>query len=364
MKYIDSFRDPKLIKGLLEAIQKSNDPSTTFKFMEVCGTHTMSIARYGINSILPENIQLVSGPGCPVCVTPVKYVEEALALARMEDVIITSFGDMLKVPGAEDSLYILRSQGHGIRIVYSPADSIKIAEENPDKKIVFLAVGFETTTPTIAGTLAIAEKKEIENFFILAGNKVMPPAMSALAASGDLKLDGFICPPHVSAITGTGIYEFLAEDYSKACVVAGFEPTDILQSVLMLIEQVKNSEAKVENQYSRVVTREGNLKAQSTINEFFTPVDSAWRGIGVIPQSGLTLKKEYAHRDAQIEFGLDVGEVPENPNCICGDVLTGRKIPTDCKLFARACTPAKPQGACMVSSEGSCAAFYKYRIND
>jgi hydrogenase expression/formation protein HypD len=361
MNLLDPFRDPDLINGLRNEISRVNDESRTYTFMEVCGTHTMAIARYGIHSIIPENIRLVSGPGCPVCVTPVEFVDTAIELAKQKDVIITTFGDMLRVPGSETTLYYMRAEGMDIRIVYSPTDAVGLARENGSKTVVFLAVGFETTTPTIAGAIKIAERENISNFAILNGNKIMPPAMTGLAASGDLKLDGFICPPHVSAITGTKIYDFLAEDYSKGCVVAGFEPTDLLQAILMLIRQINEDKIRVENQYSRVVTVDGNQKARDLVDFYFTPVDSRWRGLGIIPLSGLTLKDEYIEFNALTRFEVDVADAEEDPYCICGDVLTGRKLPTECRLFGKGCTPDSPKGACMVSAEGSCAAYYKYR---
>ncbi|MBN2135004.1 MAG: hydrogenase formation protein HypD [Acidobacteria bacterium] len=362
MSYLKQFRDPAAISALLAEIGKVNDPTREYSFMEVCGTHTMSIFRYGIRSVLPKNIRLLSGPGCPVCVTDIGYVDAAIDLAGREDVIITTFGDMLRVPGSGTSLYHMRAEGSDIRIVYSPADAVGIAKKETAKKVIFLAVGFETTTPTIAGSIKIAADGDVGNYFILPGNKTMPNAMSALAGSGELKLDGFICPPHVSAITGTKLYDFLAADYGKSCVVGGFEPTDILQTVLMLMKQVNEGRAEVENQYSRVVTREGNIKATELVDSIFEPADAVWRGLGVIPGSGLTSNAEYSRFDALKEFDITMDTGKDNPGCICGDVLTGRKTPKDCKLFGKACLPENPQGACMVSSEGTCAAYYKYNI--
>jgi len=318
----------------------------------------------GIRSLLPENIKLLSGPGCPVCVTSTEYLDKALEMAKRPDTVITTFGDMMKVPGSKTSLYNIRAGGGDIRIVYSPSDAVKIADENIDKKIVFLGVGFETTAPTSAAAIKIAANKGLRNFYVFSGHKIMPPAMRALVSSGEVKIDGFICPPHVSAITGTDMYNFLATDYKKPCVVAGFEPTDILQGVLMLMNQVNQGDSKVENQYSRVVPREGNLKAKALMNEIYEPADTVWRGLGTIPKSGLKLRDKFNAYDAGSEFKIEIEKPKDNPACICGDVLAGRKEPTDCTLFGKACTPSNPQGACMVSAEGTCAAYFRYRLSE
>lgn len=360
MNLLDDFRDPTLLEGLKVKINRETDPGREYRFMEVCGTHTMSIFKYGIRSILPANIKLLSGPGCPVCVTPTDYIDTAIEIVKTKDAILTTFGDMLKVPGTAGNLYSFRADGYDIRFVYSPAEAVRIAEENPDKQVVFAAVGFETTSPTTAASILLAAKKNIGNFFVLCGHKTMPGAMSALASSGDLKLDGFICPPHVSAITGTKIYNFLAEKYGKACVVGGFEPADLLQTILMLVKQINDSKAYVENQYSRVVTSDGNKKAQEITYEVYEACDSTWRGIGSIPQSGLKIRKEYAKSDALSKFKVEIPVSYDNPACLCGEVLTGRKTPIDCPLYAKICNPENPKGACMVSSEGTCAAYYKY----
>ena len=358
---MEQFRDPVLIEGLIAEIRRETDPKRTYKFMEVCGTHTMSIFRYGIRSVIPENIVLLSGPGCPVCVTPVDFIDTALEMAKIKDVITTTFSDMLRVPGTKDNLYNLRSLGCDIRAVYSPSDAVRIAGENLSRNVIFIAVGFETTAPTTAASILLAHKSGINNFFILCGHKTMPNAMTALAQSGELKLDGFICPPHVSAITGTKIYDFLPEKYGKACVVGGFEPVDLLQTILMLIRQINERNASVQNQYSRVVTRDGNLKARQIIDSVYETSDSDWRGLGVISASGLKINKNYQVYDAAEKYPINIEKCPDNPACLCGDVLTGRKIPTDCPLFRKSCTPQDPKGACMVSSEGTCAAYYKYK---
>lgn len=360
MSLLEQFRDPKLIEGLIAEIGKETDPERTYRFMEVCGTHTMSIFRFGIRSVIPDNIKLLSGPGCPVCVTPVNFIDTALEMAKQNGVIMTTFGDMLRVPGTKESMYYLRSLGNDIRAVYSPSDAVKIAAENPQKQVIFAAVGFETTTPTTAASILLAEKKHLTNFFILCGHKTMPNAMVSLARSGELKLDGFICPPHVSAVTGTKIYDFLAEEYGKACVVGGFEPVDLLQTILMLLRQINSGRHEVQNQYARVVTREGNIKARMICDTVYEACDSEWRGLGSIPSSGLQIKNEYKIYNAAEKFPVKVEESEDNPACLCGDVLTGRKIPTDCPLFRNICNPQNPKGACMVSSEGTCAAYYKY----
>jgi hydrogenase expression/formation protein HypD len=360
MSFLDQFRDPSLMLALKSEIEREVNANRIYKFMEVCGTHTMSIFKYGIRSILPKNIHLLSGPGCPVCVTPVEFIDTAIEISKNDDTILTTFGDMLKVPGTKENLYKLRTEGYDIRYVYSPIDAIKIAQENSFKLVVFIAVGFETTSPTTASSILLAEKMNIDNFFVLCGHKTMPNAMSAMASSGDLMLDGFICPPHVSAITGTKIYDFLATEHSKACVVGGFEPTDLLQTILMLIKQVNMGKAFVENQYSRVVNVNGNEKAQTISASVFESCDSIWRGIGNIPQSGLKILKKFSRFNALNKFTVTISKSEDNPACLCGEVLAGRKIPTECSLFANVCNPENPKGACMVSSEGTCAAYYKY----
>jgi hydrogenase expression/formation protein HypD len=361
MNLMEQFRDPVLIEGLIDEIKREADPNRTYKFMEVCGTHTMSIFRYGIRYVIPENIVLLSGPGCPVCVTPVEFLDTALEIAKTKNVITTTFGDMLRVPGTNDNLYNLRSLGCDIRPVYSPSDTVRIAGENSSRNVIFIAVGFETTAPTTAASILLAHKNDIKNFFILCGHKTMPNAMTALAQSGELKLDGFICPPHVSAITGTKIYDFLAEKYGKACVVGGFEPVDLLQTILMLVKQINEEKFSVQNQYSRVVTRNGNQKAKQIIDSVYEACDSEWRGLGVISMSGLKINKNYHEYDAVEKYPIKIERFADNPACLCGDVLTGRKIPIDCPLFRILCTPQDPKGACMVSSEGTCAAYFKYK---
>jgi len=331
------------------------------KFMEVCGTHTVAIFRHGIRDVIPKDISLLSGPGCPVCVTPIRDVDAAIAISKRGDSILSTFGDMMRVPGSNrQSLYHAQAEGANIRIVYSPMDALKLALENKDKNVVFFATGFETTSPSIAGTLSEAERVGAENFFIYSAHKIVPPALKALLDSPDLKIDGFILPGHVTTIIGTKPYEFIATDYKIPSVVTGFEAEDILQSIMMLLDQTASGRAEVEIQYTRVVKPEGNQKAMSLINTYFEPCDANWRGIGVIPGSGLKLRDVVKRFDVSRVFDLQIPEGQEPKGCQCGLVLRGIKIPTDCHLFGKACTPEHPVGACMVSTEGSCAAYYKY----
>lgn len=349
------------MKKIAAAIKKLTERiGRPVKFMEVCGTHTVAIFRHGIRGVIPKEISLLSGPGCPVCVTPIKDVDAAIAIANLDGTILTTFGDMMRVPGSKKSLFHAQAEGARISIVYSPMDALKMAAENKDKNIVFFATGFETTSPSIAGTLFEASRSGIDNFYIYSAHKVVPPALKALLDSPDLKIDGFILPGHVSTIIGTEPYEFIAADYSISSVVTGFDAEDILTAILMLLDQIALGRAAVEIQYTKVVRKEGNPKAMSLINEFFEPCDANWRGIGVIPGSGLKLRKQASRFDVSNVFNLDIPDAPEPKGCQCGQVLTGVKIPTDCRLFGKACTPEHPVGACMVSTEGSCAAYYKY----
>lgn len=360
MKYLAEFHDPQLVGGLLAAIRQSVAKfSGSMTFMEVCGTHTMAICQHGIRALLPASIQLISGPGCPVCVTPVSYIDHAVALARRPETIITTFGDMVRVPGSSSSLMREQAAGADIRIVYSPLDAVSLAEQTPESTIVFLGVGFETTAPAIAGALLTAEKKQLSNFFVLCSHKTMPVSMAALLKDPDLQIDGYICPAHVSAIIGAKAYEPLAAEFRVPCVVTGFEPLDVLQGILMLSRQVIAGEARVETQYSRVVKPEGNLRAQEILNQVFEPCDARWRGIGDIPGSGLKLRPEFAGYDAA-SLQVEIEPPFEHQGCICGEILKGKARPTDCPLFRSTCTPEDPVGACMVSSEGTCAAEYKY----
>lgn len=335
---------------------KSFQFDRTVKMMEVCGTHTVSIHRAGVHRLLPENVKLVSGPGCPVCVTPDSYIDEAVFLAR-QGFIITTFGDMVKVPGTESSLEKERARGQQIKMVYSPLDALRMAE-GTDKQVVFLSVGFETTTPGIAYTVKIAAEKGIENFSVLVANRLVPPALTVLVQSGAV-IDGFLLPGHVSTMLGTVGYAFL-EPLKVPGVIAGFEPVDMVASIIMLLELIKKNDVKVVNNYKRVVKDEGNPKSNALVDEVFETVDAEWRGIGVMPGSGLKLREKYSHLDVRNRIEISTPHVKRHTGCKCGDVLKGLIDPPDCPLFGTVCQPESPVGPCMVSSEGSCAAWYKY----
>jgi hydrogenase expression/formation protein HypD len=347
-----------MIEAIRDLFSRIGRPAS---LMEVCGTHTVSIFRHGIRSVLPEGLKLLSGPGCPVCVTSIRDIDTAIAIAKKDNVILATFGDMLRVPGGNNSLMDARAEGADIRIVYSPLDSLKIASDNRNKKVVFFAAGFETTSPLTAATVSEAARLGIENFYLFSSHKVVPPAIHALLASGEVRIDGFILPGHVSAIIGTEPYRFITDKYSIPCVVTGFEANDILGGIALLLRQILAGKAAVEVEYKSVVKEEGNPKALQFIHEIFEPSDSYWRGIGVIPDSGLRLRDRWKHRDAERVFELQVPDIAEPEGCMCGLVLRGMKTPDECPLFAECCTPDNPVGACMVSSEGSCAAFYRYR---
>jgi hydrogenase expression/formation protein HypD len=359
MKYIDEYRNSDLVRSLSAKIKRIS--SKNIRLMEVCGGHTMSIQKFGILTFLPENIQLISGPGCPVCVSDLRFIDKATAYARMKDVIIASFGDLIRVPGSQSTLDEEKANGADIRIIYSPVDAIHLALENKNKKVVFLGIGFETTAPGTAAAIVRAHKLKLNNFFVLSTHKLMPPAMKALIDE-DVALDGYIAPGHVSTITGSHIYDFIAEDLKIPVVVSGFEPTDVLQSILMLVQQIEQKEPKVEIQYKRVVTENGNVKAQQILNDVFIPADEWWRGLGVLPNSGLQIADKYKAFDVNVGIPITVPEPKEPKGCICGEILKGIKMPKECKLFGKVCTPENPVGACMVSTEGSCQAYYKYNI--
>jgi len=359
MRHIDEYRDPEQVRKLVAAIREADPPPMTI--MEVCGTHTMAVGRYGIRQLLPPEVRLISGPGCPVCVTPQADIDALLGLAARPGVTVTTFGDMLRVPGSKSSLEAERARGADVRIVYSPTDALETARRNLDKETVFFGVGFETTAPGVALTLAAAARENVPNFSVYSVHKLIPPALSALLSGEAPAVDGFLLPGHVSTIIGTKAYEPIARDFHVPCVVSGFEPVDILQSVLMLARQVKEGRAEVENQYRRAVTPNGNFAAQQAVEAVFEPCDSSWRGIGVIPASGLKVRQEYEVYDALRRFGIpEMAESPEPAGCLCGEVLKGRARPADCPLFGSSCTPAEPVGPCMVSSEGTCAAWYHY----
>jgi hydrogenase expression/formation protein HypD len=361
MKFQDEFRDRALVKNMADNIHRmaARLPQPV-NFMEVCGTHTMSIYQYGIRTLLPDNVRLVSGPGCPVCVTPIEYVDKALACAADPHNIVATFGDMLRVPGSRSSLMEQRACGADIRIVYSPLDAVTLAKNNPERQVVFLGIGFETTAPTIAASILEAERLGLTNYCVLASHKTMPVPMDILSADPDLALNGYLCPAHVSTVIGGNAYKGLAEKYHIPCVVTGFEPADVMQGIEMLLAQQLRGESSVEIQYRRAVSWEGNAKALAILDQLFVPCDAAWRGLGILPGSGLTFRPAYARFDAEQVLTLDIPEAHENPACRCGEVLKGKQTPFQCPLFGTVCTPEEPVGACMVSSEGTCAAAYKY----
>jgi len=356
MKYIDEFRDRKLIGKVASEI-RSSCAGRSYKFMEVCGTHTMNIFRFGLRDLLPPNINLISGPGCPVCVTPDNYIDKAISLSRVKGVMITTFGDMFRVPGSRSSLEKERGAGAAIKMVYSTDDALAIAKRRPDKQVIFLGVGFETTAPTIAQSILTAKSQKINNYSVLCGHKTMPEALKALVTDKALDIDGFLLPGHVSAIIGTRPYEFIAAIYKKRCAVAGFEPLDIMQAILMLVRQEK---PKVDVQYTRIIEKGGNPIAMRTMKKVFRKTTSEWRGIGNIRNSGLKIRDEFSDFDAEKKVKVEVKKSRENRGCICGEVLKGIKTPLNCKLFGKICKPENPVGACMVSSEGTCAAYYRY----
>jgi hydrogenase expression/formation protein HypD len=339
----------------------SKEIGRPLKLMEVCGTHTVAIFRHGVRSLLPEGIRLLSGPGCPVCVTSIRDVDTAVALAKKPGVVLATFGDMMRVPGGEASLNDARADGADVRVVYSPLDALKLAADNPEKQVVFFATGFETTSPLVAGTLMEADSRGVKNFSIYPAHKLVPLALRALLAAGEVEIDGFILPGHVCTISGREPYDFVASEFGTPAVITGFDAPDILEGILMLMSRVRAGEAAVEIQYRKVVREEGNPRAREVTRRCLRPADAYWRGIGTIPESGLNLTEEYAHRDARAVVGVrDVAEHPEPRGCSCGEVLRGLKIPTECPLFGKGCTPERPVGACMVSTEGSCAAYYRY----
>lgn len=333
------------------------------RLMEVCGTHTVAIFRHGIRALLPGSIQLLSGPGCPVCVTAAADVEAAILLAKNGAATLTTFGDMMRVPGRSESLAEARAAGADVRIVYSPLDALALAAKNPSREVVFFATGFETTSPLVAGTIKEAERRGVANFSIFSVHKTVPPALAALLGSGEVLVDGFILPGHVCTVTGTAPFDFLPARFGKAAVVTGFAAGDILSGIAMLLAQLAAGRPRVEIQYTSVVRPEGNPRAREILGQFFEPAAAHWRGIGTIPGSGLELRPDFAHRDAARKFNLERPEVPDPAACQCGAVLKGIKSPPECKLFGNACTPDRPIGACMVSGEGSCAAYYKYHAH-
>lgn len=361
MKYIDEFRDARTIRALADEIAKIADPQRTYRIMEICGGHTHTIFRFGLTQLLPENIELVHGPGCPVCVLPMGRMDVGLAMAEREDLIFTAFGDMMRVPGSKGSPLESKARGADVRMVYSPLDALKIALKHPDRPVMFFAIGFETTAPSTAVTLLRARDAGVNNFFVYCNHVLVNPAIRALLEMDDMRLDAFIGPGHVSTVIGCATYGFVAEEFGRPLVVSGFEPIDILQSIAMLVRQMNDGRAEVENQYARAVAWEGNPAAVGAMDLVFETRDTfEWRGIGQIPRSALAIREEIAEFDAERRIGVHGQTFPDPVEAQCGEVLKGALKPSDCRLFGNACTPEKPVGALMVSSEGACAARFKY----
>jgi len=361
----DIFRDPKAARAVAEAIRARSTRPT--RLMEFCGGHTHAILRFGIPDLLPETVELRSGPGCPVCVTSSADLDRAIALAQAPDVILTTFGDMIRVPGSRSSLAQAKAQGADVRVVYSPLDALRIARDtahqNPGRPVIFLGVGFETTAPMVASAVLAAEAEGVENFYVFSTHKLTPPATHAILGAGEVQLSGVIGPGHVTTVIGSEAWRFLPRDYGIPCAVAGFEPLDILRAILALVEMVEEGRPDVSNTYARSVRPEGNIAAQQAMERVFEVGDAEWRGFGTVPASGLRLREEYVRFDAARAFPVEVEPAREPPGCRCGEVLRGVLLPTECPLFAKACTPQNPIGPCMVSAEGACAAYYRYAVD-
>jgi|TARA_R110000744_G_scaffold9725_2_gene30951 hydrogenase expression/formation protein HypD len=355
---MSEYRDPELAKKYLEEIKKT--VSQPWSIMEVCGGQTHSLVKNGIIDMLPKEVTMIHGPGCPVCVTPLNIIDKAIHLALEENVILCSFGDMLRVPGSKKNLLEAKAEGADIRILYSPLEAVRIAEDNPDKEVVFFAVGFETTAPANALSVIHAHRKELKNYSILASHVLVPPAIKAVIDDEESKIDGFLAAGHVCTIMGNAEYHLLSAKYKVPIVVTGFEPLDVLQGILMVLRQLEESKAQVENQYSRIVKEEGNPEAQKMIHKVFEIKNQIWRGIGEIPESGYQVRPEYADFDAKRKFKIEIPEAPENPDCISGQIMKGLKKPFECSQFGKKCKPTNPLGAPMVSSEGACAAYYHF----
>lgn len=366
MKYVQEFRDPQKAQGLLHEIetlgqQLTHDRSGTIKIMEICGGHTHSIFKYGLEDLLPSSVELVHGPGCPVCIMPKGRLDDAIALAQHPEVILTTFGDVMRVPGSKQSLLQAKAEGADIRMVYSPLDALQIARETPEREVVFFAIGFETTAPSTALTVLQAERENIPNFSLFSNHVLVVPALEALLSNPELQLDGFIGPGHVSMVIGARPYQVIAERYGKPVTVSGFEPLDILQSLWMVLRQLAEGRCEVENQYTRLVHPDGNPVALDALSKVFTVREQfEWRGLGDIPASGFKMHPDYVQFDAEAKFPLPHRRVADHKACACGEILQGVKKPWECKVFGTGCTPEHPIGACMVSSEGACAAYYKY----
>jgi len=358
MKLVSEFRQSELVPGLVSSIR--HHATREARIMEFCGGHTVAIMKFGLRQLLPPTLTLTSGPGCPVCVTDNADLDKAIALAGLPNVIVASFGDMLRVPGSSSSLQEAKAAGGDVRIVYSTLDALTLARTNPEKSVIFIGIGFETTAPTVAASILQAAREGLNNYYVLSLHKLCPPVIKGLLDSGEINLQGLICPGHVSAIIGSRPWEFIARDYGIPCVVSGFEPLDILQSIEMLAQQVARDEARVEIAYRRGVNPEGNTIAINIMEQVFAPAPARWRGIGEVASSGLRLRPEFQRFDAELNFEFETEVTVIREGCICGDILRGMKSPTQCALFSRVCTPINPVGPCMVSSEGSCAAYYNY----
>jgi hydrogenase expression/formation protein HypD len=367
LRHIDEYRDGALARQLAGRIAAEVEPKREYRLMEFCGGHTHAISRYGVEELLPPNIRLIHGPGCPVCVLPVGRIDNAVALARTPGVVLATYSDMMRVPASKGySLLKAKAAGADVRMVYSAADALNIAQENPHRQVVFFAIGFETTAPSTALVLQQAKALDMANFYVFCNHVLTPPAIATILEAPEVRdaaveLDGFIGPAHVSTVIGSKPYEYFAEEYAKPVVIAGFEPLDVLQAVLMLVRQINSGSAEVENEYIRAVTREGNLKAQEVISDVFElRTFFEWRGLGLVPYSALRIRKAYAQFDAEKRFDVPPVSVPDHKACECGDILRGVKHPKECKVFGTVCTPDTPIGSCMVSSEGACAAYYTY----
>ncbi len=358
LTHSQAYHDPRIARSLVARIEALAPQPV--RLMEVCGTHTVAIFRHGIRSMLPRSITLLSGPGCPVCVTDQADIDAFVDLTRRRDVIVATFGDLMRVPGSGSSLLARKAEGADVRVVYSPLDAVDLARRTPEKQIVFLGVGFETTAPAIAAAIVTARQASLTNFSVYSAHKTVPAALSALCSSGQVRIDGFLLPGHVSVIIGVEAYRSFFEQHHVPAVVAGFEPSDILQAVLMLMHQISEGRPLLENAYERVVSTRGNAKAQALLDQVFEPCDARWRGIGILRGSGLAVRAEWAEFDAGQRFALEVTPVPEPKGCACGQILTGHKMPPECPLFRTRCTPLNPVGPCMVSTEGTCAAYYRY----
>ncbi len=363
MNYLEAFRNPAVAGPLRDRLNAAGAALAArggrARIMEVCGSHTMAVGRYGIRHLLPGNVSLISGPGCPVCVTAPGYIDTALELAR-RGVTIATFGDMLQVPGSEGTLGECRAGGASVEVCYSPRSARDLALARPDREVVFLAIGFETTIAPVVSLVDLAIRERIGNLSLLTAFKLVPPALRAVLADPEIQVDAFLCPAHVSAIIGPRTYAPIARDFRKPCVIAGFEPLDILFGLCAILDQLVAGRAEVENLYARVVREDGNPLARALMDRFLRPADTDWRGMGRLPLSGLVLREEFARYDAEKRFGVTVGPGRESPGCLCGEVIKGKRTPLECPLFADRCTPADPVGPCMVSSEGTCSAYYKY----